>query len=106
MVFTFGLGGRLVISSNFGFSSMGEILVPLIYDPLFPSAETDDVETVDNVENLEMALDEDTKARFETWKSKTYALTVPLRIVALNGSLPAVWIKVCSNPYRFCSLFT
>ncbi|KAL3818381.1 hypothetical protein ACJIZ3_004286 [Penstemon smallii] len=52
--------------------------------------DTDDVGKFENVENIE---DEELKARFDRWKSKTYALTVPLRIVALNGSLPSVWIK-------------
>lgn len=33
------------------------------------------------------------KAAFNAWKSKTYALTVPLKIVALRGSLPPSWIK-------------
>ncbi|XP_078440495.1 putrescine-binding periplasmic protein-like protein isoform X2 [Wolffia australiana] len=37
--------------------------------------------------------DEDWKKEFERWKSKTYALTVPLRIVALRGSFPPSWIK-------------
>ncbi|XP_051129619.1 uncharacterized protein LOC127250387 isoform X2 [Andrographis paniculata] len=37
--------------------------------------------------------DEDTKAAFEKFKSKSFALTVPLRIVALEGSLPPVWIR-------------
>uniref|UniRef100_A0A1D1XD17 Putrescine-binding periplasmic protein n=1 Tax=Anthurium amnicola TaxID=1678845 RepID=A0A1D1XD17_9ARAE len=37
--------------------------------------------------------DAEWKREFERWKSKTYALTVPLRIVALRGSLPPAWIK-------------
>ncbi|KAF6168788.1 hypothetical protein GIB67_012186 [Kingdonia uniflora] len=37
--------------------------------------------------------DKELKAKFEKWKSKTYALTVPLRIVALRGSIPPTWIK-------------
>ncbi|KAF9623912.1 hypothetical protein IFM89_006258 [Coptis chinensis] len=32
-------------------------------------------------------------AALETWKSKTFALTVPLRIVALRASVPPSWIK-------------
>lgn len=35
----------------------------------------------------------DLRAAFEAWKSKTYALTVPLKIVALRGSVPPSWIK-------------
>lgn len=34
------------------------------------------------------------KAAFESYKSKTYALTVPLRVVALRNSVPPLWIKV------------
>lgn len=37
--------------------------------------------------------DEEMKAAFEKWKSKTYALTVPLRIVSLQGSFPQSWVK-------------
>lgn len=37
---------------------------------------------------------EELKAAFEGYKSKTYALTVPLRIVALRNSVPPIWIKV------------
>lgn len=33
-------------------------------------------------------------AEFENWKLKTFALSVPLRIVALRGSVPPSWIKV------------
>lgn len=38
--------------------------------------------------------DEVMKASFEKWKSKSFALTVPLRIVSLRGSIPPSWIKV------------
>lgn len=38
--------------------------------------------------------DEEMKAAFEKWKSKSFALTVPLRIVSLRGSIPPSWIKV------------
>lgn len=40
--------------------------------------------------------DEDLKKSFEEWKSKPYALTVPLRIVGLRGSVPPAWLKVYS----------
>ncbi|XAR57637.1 hypothetical protein NMG60_11025851 [Bertholletia excelsa] len=49
-----------------------------------------DIENSGTVENIE---DKELKAAFEKWKSKTYALTVPLRIVALRGSIPPSWIK-------------
>ena len=48
----------------------------------------------ENVENLEDD-DKELRAKFQAWKSKTYALTVPLTVVALRGSLPPSWIKVC-----------
>jgi hypothetical protein len=31
---------------------------------------------------------------YEEWKSQPYALTVPLRIVGLRGSVPPIWLKV------------
>ncbi|KAL0327665.1 UNVERIFIED_CONTAM: Spermidine/putrescine-binding periplasmic protein 1 [Sesamum angustifolium] len=54
------------------------------------SPNTDNGGEFENLENIE---DEDMKVAFERWKSKTYALTVPLRIVALEGSLPPVWVR-------------
>ncbi|KAJ3680731.1 hypothetical protein LUZ60_017009 [Juncus effusus] len=47
-------------------------------------AETDVIEESEDGELIE---------EFEKFKSKTYALTVPLRIVALQGSIPPSWIK-------------
>jgi hypothetical protein len=38
--------------------------------------------------------DEEWEAALQQWKSKTYALSVPLRVVALRGSFPPTWIKV------------
>ncbi|CAL9117449.1 unnamed protein product [Musa textilis] len=54
-----------------------------------PVNETESSDTI--VE--QSAENEELKAALEAWKSKTYALTVPLRIVALRGSLPPSWIK-------------
>lgn len=54
-----------------------------------------DVRKQDN--DAENVLDKDLEAAFNAWKSKTYALTVPLRVVALRGSLPPSWIKVCDT---------
>ncbi|GAB4857914.1 hypothetical protein Ancab_015819 [Ancistrocladus abbreviatus] len=42
-------------------------------------------------ENVEE--DKEMNEAFEKWKSKTFALTVPLRIAALRGSVPPSWIK-------------
>ncbi|XP_058767923.1 uncharacterized protein LOC131641638 [Vicia villosa] len=38
-------------------------------------------------------VDKELEASFNAWKSKTYALTVPLKVVALRGSIPPSWIK-------------
>lgn len=37
--------------------------------------------------------DEEWEAALQQWKSKTYALSVPLRVVALRGSFPPTWVK-------------
>ncbi|KAK3143792.1 hypothetical protein QOZ80_4AG0305010 [Eleusine coracana subsp. coracana] len=37
--------------------------------------------------------DEEWEAALQKWKGKTYALSVPLRVVALRGSYPATWVK-------------
>ncbi|XP_058085827.1 uncharacterized protein LOC131233206 isoform X2 [Magnolia sinica] len=50
-------------------------------------------QVVENSDVAETVEDKELKAAFERWKSKTYALTVPLRIVALRGSIPPSWIK-------------
>lgn len=50
----------------------------------------------DTPESLVGEDDEEMKAAFEKWKSKSFALTVPLRIVSLRGSIPPSWIKVPS----------
>ncbi|KAB5564325.1 hypothetical protein DKX38_004379 [Salix brachista] len=47
-----------------------------------------------NADNVQMNEDKELKgAEFENWKLKTFALSVPLRIVALRGSVPPSWIK-------------
>nr|XP_029122989.1 uncharacterized protein LOC105053546 isoform X4 [Elaeis guineensis] len=56
-----------------------------------PTATTASVESSDKT--AERMEDEELRAALESWKSKTYALTVPLRIVALRGSIPPSWIK-------------
>ena len=40
------------------------------------------------------AEEEDLDEVYEEWRSKPYALTVPLRIVSLRGSVPPAWMKV------------
>jgi spermidine/putrescine-binding protein len=45
-------------------------------------------------ENLNEVEDEEKlEADFEAYKSKVYSLTVPLKLVALRGSVPPSWIK-------------
>lgn len=41
---------------------------------------------------------------FEEWKSKKFALTVPLSVVALRDSIPPSWIKVCLSSQSFFNL--
>ncbi|XP_027101577.2 uncharacterized protein [Coffea arabica] len=52
-----------------------------------------DLGDVKKSENLEEAEADELKAAFERWKSKTYALSVPLRVVALRNSLPSIWFQ-------------
>ena len=50
------------------------------------------------VEAAQEEEDQEWEAALQKWKTKTYALSVPLRIVALRGSFPPLWIKVrCSS---------
>ena len=44
-------------------------------------------------QGTEQEEDEKLKQEFENWKSKTYALTVPLRVVSLQNSVPQSWVK-------------
>ncbi|CAN6269162.1 unnamed protein product [Urochloa humidicola] len=37
--------------------------------------------------------DQEWEAALQKWKTKTYSLSVPLRVVALRGSFPPSWIK-------------
>lgn len=45
-------------------------------------------------EDKETVVDKELEQAFNTWKSKSFALTVPLKVVALRGSIPPSWIKV------------
>jgi len=49
------------------------------------------------VEAAQEEEDQEWEAALQKWKTKTYALSVPLRIVALRGSFPPLWIKVRSS---------
>ncbi|XP_021855882.2 uncharacterized protein [Spinacia oleracea] len=50
-------------------------------------------ESIDEGRDVQNVDDKQWVEEFENWKSKTYALTVPLRVVALQGSVPPAWIK-------------
>ncbi|KAG6543404.1 hypothetical protein Mapa_015320 [Marchantia paleacea] len=41
--------------------------------------------------------DEEARREYEEWKATPYALTVPLRLVGLRGSVPPVWLKDFSS---------
>ncbi|XP_017972734.1 PREDICTED: uncharacterized protein LOC18606951 isoform X2 [Theobroma cacao] len=51
------------------------------------------LEKDERVDNKSAEEDEKLEAAFETWKSKSFALSVPLSIVALQGSMPPSWPK-------------
>ncbi|XP_021286443.1 uncharacterized protein LOC110418131 [Herrania umbratica] len=51
------------------------------------------LEKDERVDNKSAEEDEKLEAAFETWKSKSFALSVPLSIVALQGSIPPSWPK-------------
>ena len=72
----------------------------LIVQCIFLNIDSDGVGKSEDTENLE---DKELKEAFKRWKSKPYALTVPLRIVTLRGSLPPSWVKVCSIIHIYMS---
>ncbi|KAK7386828.1 hypothetical protein VNO78_27165 [Psophocarpus tetragonolobus] len=41
----------------------------------------------------ETVVDKELEEAFNAWKSKSFALTVPLKVIALRGSIPPSWIK-------------
>ncbi|XP_072956207.1 uncharacterized protein [Typha angustifolia] len=63
---------------------------PIPSPPVSTASENATVSSNSAAEGVE---DEEWRKALENWKSKTYALTVPLRIVALRGSIPPSWIK-------------
>lgn len=71
---------------------------PVIVSHSVTEKETDS-EAVAGEEENHVALNEDEERRleadFEAYKAKLYSLTVPLKVVALRGSVPPSWIKVC-----------
>ncbi|KAG6399460.1 hypothetical protein SASPL_140941 [Salvia splendens] len=85
-VFLIGVG----ISSLWAFPHSASARIP-------PSSSTaHEILAEDNMGKVESSgdfEDKDMNAAFERWKSKSYALSVPLRIVALEGSIPPVWIR-------------
>lgn len=57
-------------------------------------------------EDNDNVVDKELEASFNAWKSKTYALTVPLKIVALRGSIPPSWVKVCHTHCLTCFVWS
>lgn len=49
--------------------------------------------------------DKEMREAFEKWKSKSFSLTVPLRVIALRGSVPPSWVKVSSLSLSLFSSF-
>ncbi|BAT75224.1 uncharacterized protein HKW66_Vig0037690 [Vigna angularis] len=44
-------------------------------------------------DDKDTVVDKELEEAFNTWKSKSFALTVPLKVVALRSSIPPSWIK-------------
>ncbi|CAH8254441.1 unnamed protein product [Arabidopsis lyrata] len=65
----------------------------LLPPPIVVTENEINTETVAGEENLIEVEDEKLEADFEAYKSKVYSLTVPLKLVALRGSVPPSWIK-------------
>lgn len=74
----------------------------LIVQCLFLNIDSDSGGKYEDTGNLD---DKKLKEAFERWKTKPYALTVPLRIVALRGSIPPSWVKVCGISCTSISFF-
>ncbi|XP_043695507.1 uncharacterized protein LOC122646094 isoform X2 [Telopea speciosissima] len=62
-------------------------------DSVEPNSVITDNHDVGKSDVLGNIQDKELKVALESWKSKTYALTVPLRVVALRGSVPPSWLK-------------
>ncbi|CAO2036381.1 unnamed protein product [Urochloa humidicola] len=73
-----------VCSLLFLFPSRARALAP---PPLAAAAAAVEVEATQEEE------DQEWEAALQKWKTKTYSLSVPLRVVALRGSFPPSWIK-------------
>ncbi|KAL3329727.1 hypothetical protein AABB24_033874 [Solanum stoloniferum] len=88
-VFFLSLGSTL-----FAFRAVASTHVPLS-DPYVTQLQEKKSQGtgVGKSENVEDIDNEELQAAFEKWKSKTYALTVPLRVVSLSNSFPPVWLK-------------
>uniref|UniRef100_A0A2P2JCA5 Uncharacterized protein n=1 Tax=Rhizophora mucronata TaxID=61149 RepID=A0A2P2JCA5_RHIMU len=92
---------RVAAASSILFFSLSVRLCRAAPTPLLSTAVqlTQEAETIkrvpdDHPDSLErFESQEKLNAAFETWKSKTYALSVPLNVVALRGSLPPSWVK-------------
>ncbi|XP_071724730.1 uncharacterized protein [Rutidosis leptorrhynchoides] len=86
---------RLSVSGFFFLGICSAAAVAATPPPVAPvdSHHAQDCHYEEKNDNEEKFEDEKTQAAFEAWKSKTYSLTVPLRVVTLRGSIPPSWVK-------------
>ncbi|XP_060179638.1 uncharacterized protein LOC132609595 [Lycium barbarum] len=82
-------------STLFAFQAVASTRFPTRVDPCVTRVQDQESNGtgVGKSENGEDIDAEELQAAFEKWKSKTYALTVPLRVVSLSNSFPPVWLK-------------
>lgn len=81
-------------SALFAFRAIASTDVPLQSPSVTQLQEQESQGTgVGKSENVKDIDNEELQAAFEKWKSKTYALTVPFRVVSLSNSFPPVWLK-------------
>ncbi|KAL9230744.1 hypothetical protein vseg_006056 [Gypsophila vaccaria] len=77
---------------TFSFTKKGSIALAAV-ETINRTVQEESVVEDNVMVNEKNAQDEQLQHNFENWKSKTYALTVPLRVVAVQGSVPPAWIK-------------
>ncbi|KAL2901031.1 Disheveled-associated activator of morphogenesis 1-A [Bienertia sinuspersici] len=76
---------------TFSFSNKPSIALASVDPAVTPPVQEESNSITEGRDELDV--DDEQHEAFEKWKSKTYALTVPLTVVALQGSVPPAWIK-------------
>ncbi|KAG9139968.1 hypothetical protein Leryth_010496 [Lithospermum erythrorhizon] len=61
--------------------------------PPISAAQQQKIQQEEETQDADAVTDEELLEAFEKWKSKSYALTVPIRVVTYRNSFPPVWIK-------------